>query len=92
MPSTMDLIQWRDKMQKLPVTVRNMMLTDAISWLESEERGKCKPEHVSFLVDFENQLQQQLNQRPADGWYIQMGQTYGSFPFFDRYIRKALKG
>ena len=88
MPSTMDLIQWRDKMQKLPVTVRNMMLTDAISWLESEERGKCKPEHVSFLVEFENQLQQQLNQKPTEGWYIQMGQTYGSFPFFDRYLKR----
>jgi len=92
MPSTMDLIQWRDKMQRLPVIMRNVIITDAVAWLESEERGKCKPEHVSFLVDFENQLQQQLNQRPVDGWYIQMGQTYGSFPFFDRYIRKVLKG
>ena len=93
MPSTMDLIQWRDKMQRLPVSMRNVMLTDAISWLESEERGKCKPEHVSFLVDFENQLQQQLNLiKIADGWYIQVGQTYGSFPFFDRYIRRVLKG
>jgi hypothetical protein len=88
----MDLIQWRDKMQRLPVIMRNVIITDAVAWLESEERGKCKPEHVSFLVDFENQLQQQLNQRPVDGWYIQMGQTYGSFPFFDRYIRKVLKG
>ena len=89
----MDLIQWRDKMQRLPVTMRNVIITDAVAWLESEERGKCKPEHVEHLINFENALQQHLNQqRIPDTWYITAAQTYGSFPFFDRYIRKVLKG
>jgi hypothetical protein len=85
----MDIIQWRDKMQRMALASRNIVLTDGIAWLESEERPKCKPEHVEHLVNFENALQQHLNvQRIPDGWYITAAQTYGSFPFFDRYLKR----
>lgn len=89
MPSVADLLHWRDKMQRMGGAARNMVITDGIAWLESEERAKCKPEHVEHLVNFENLLQQQLNQqRIPDTWYITTGQTYSSFPFFDRFIKR----
>jgi hypothetical protein len=91
MPSTMDLIKWKDKWSRLSPVLRNGVITDTISWLESDERSKCKPEHLSHLINFENELQNLLNQQKvADGWFIQAGQTYGSFPFFASFIRRVL--
>ena len=91
MPSTMDLIKWKDKWSRLTPILRNGVITDTISWLESDERSKCKPEHLSHLINFENELQALLNQQKvADGWFIRSGQTYGSFPFFASFIRRVL--
>jgi len=91
MPSTMDLIKWRDKWSRLTPALRNGIITDTIAWLESDERQKCKPDHLSHLINFENELQGLLNQqRVAEGWFFAAGQTYGSFPFFAAFIRRIL--
>ena len=88
MPSVMDLIRWKDKWSRMNSSVRNTLITDAIAWLESEERPKCKPEHVMHLVNFENELQKHLNQPSIPpGWFTTTGQTYGSFPFFEKFLR-----
>jgi len=87
----MDIIKLRDKWVRMPTNMRNIVLTNAVAWLESDERPTVKPEHLSHLIDFENQLQQLLNQpRISEQWFVQMAQTYGSFPFFDRFVRKNL--
>lgn len=87
----MDTIRWRDKWIRLSPSLRNQLITDTIAWLESEERPKCKPEHLSFLVNFENDLQNLLNQQKiAESWFSQRAQTYGSFPFFASFLRRAL--
>ena len=87
----MDLIKWRDKWSRLTPALRNVVLTDTIAWLESDERPKCKPEHLSHLINFENELQSFLNhQQIADTWFVKAGQTYGSFPFFAAFIRRIL--
>lgn len=87
----MDVLRFRTKFQQVPATVRNQIITDTIAWLESTERPKCKPEHLSHLVNFENDLQRFLNQpKVPDTWFTTAMQTYGSFPFFEAYIRRGV--
>jgi hypothetical protein len=87
----MDVLRFRTKYQQAPATVRNQIITDTIAWLESTERAKCKPEHLSHLINFENELQQHLNQaKVPDAWFTTAMQTYGRFPFFEAYIRRGL--
>jgi hypothetical protein len=87
----MDVLRFRDKFQRYTVSIRNQILTDSIAFLESTERPKCKPEHLSHLINFENELQQHLNQpRVPDAWFTSAMQTYGSFPFFEAFIRRSL--
>ena len=91
MPSTMDIIRFRDKFARVSTPIRNQLISDGIAHLESVERPKCKPDHLAHLITFENELQQQLNQKQIpEGWFIKAGQTYGSFPFFDGFLRKIL--
>ena len=91
MPSVMDTVKLRDKLTRLSTPLRNQIITDTVAWLESEERPKCKPEHLSFLIDFENSLQSLLNQQKMDpSWVIKNAQTYASFPFFDHFVRRTL--
>lgn len=87
----MDIIRFRDKVNRLSVPLRTQMITDGIAFLESVERPKCKPEHLSHLINFENELQQQLNQKTIpEGWFSRSAQTYASFPFYDAFLRKIL--
>jgi hypothetical protein len=87
----MDTIKWRDKWIRLSPSLRNQVITDTIAWLESEERPKCKPEHLSHLINFENTLQSLLNQQKvAESWFSLNANTYGSFPFFANFLRRVL--
>lgn len=89
MPSVMDMIRWKDKWTRMSASVRNPLITDTIAWLESEERPKCKPEQLPHLVNFENELQKQLNQaKIPDPWFTFIAQSYGSFPFYERFLRR----
>lgn len=91
MPSVMDTIKWRDKWIRLSPSLRNQVITDSIAWLESDERPKCKPEHLSHLINFENALQSLLNQQKvAESWFSLNANTYGSFPFFASFLRRVL--
>jgi hypothetical protein len=91
MPSTLDIIKWRDKWARLSAPLRNTVITDTIAWLESDERAKCKSDHVTHLVNFENELQNLLNQQKiSEIWFVTTAQTYGSFPFFSAFIRRVL--
>jgi hypothetical protein len=86
----MDVLRVRDKVQRLSPPLRNAVLTESIAWLESHERLKCKAEHLQYLIQFENELQALLNQpRIPDIWFTTAMQTYGSFPFWDAFIRKT---
>jgi hypothetical protein len=90
MPTVADLLKFRDKFSRLPATMRNIVITDTIAWLESEERAKCKPEHLSLLVDFENELQSHLNQsKIPEAWFLKVAQTYGSCGFWERFLRRV---
>lgn len=90
MPSVMDMIRWKDKWIRMSPAIRNQLITDSIAWLESEERPKVKPEHLSFLIDFENGLQAMLNQpRLNEAWFMAAAKTYGSFPFYERFLRRV---
>lgn len=85
----MDLIKFRDKYHGMAVSPRNMYFSEAIAWLESTQRPKVKPEHLSFLVEFENELQKALNEKNIPpSWFLQIGRTYSPFPFFDAFLRK----
>lgn len=87
----MDIIKLRDKMTRLSPQLRNQVITDTIAWLESDERPKCKPDHLHHLVNFENELQGLLNQsKLQEQWFVQAAQTYGSFPFYERFIKRVL--
>lgn len=87
----MDMIKWRDKWIRLSPSIRNQLITDTIAWLEAEERPRVKPEHLSHLINFENSLQQLLNQQKlSEGWFTMTSQTYGSFPFYERFLRRVL--
>lgn len=87
----MDTIKWKDKWSRMAPAARNLVITDSIQWLESEERQKCKPDHLSHLINFENELQKQLNQpKIPDPWFTFVGQTYSSFPFFAAFLRRVL--
>jgi hypothetical protein len=68
---------------------RNQIITDSIARLESDVRPTIKPEHLEHLINFENELQQFLNQQKIDEGKLQrMCTTYASFPFFDRFLQK----
>ena len=91
MPSVMDMIRWRDKWVRLSPSVRNSLISDSIAWLESEERPKVKPEHLPHLIQFENELQNMLNQqRLNETWFTMAAQSYGSFPFYAAFLRRVL--
>lgn len=89
MPSVMDNLRFRDKFLRMNVQMRNQFITESIAWLESDERPKCKPEQLSHLINFENALQGLLNQQqiPAT-WFTQTSQTYGTFIFYDKFLRR----
>lgn len=85
------MIRWKDKWSRMTAAARNQIITDSIAWLESEERQKCKSEHLSHLINFENELQKQLNQtKIPDTWFMGTAQTYNSFPFFSSFLRRVL--
>ena len=85
----MDSLRVFTKLSAMKVQQRNQVITDTIAWLESSVRPNVKPDHLSFLVDFENELQQQLNQPTlSNTWQTKMMQTYGNFPFYDAFLRK----
>jgi hypothetical protein len=87
----MDIIKIRDKFTRLSMPLRNQLLTDTIAWLESDERPKCKADHLQHLINFENELQGLLNQpKLQEQWFVQVAQTYGSFPFYERFVRRVL--
>ena len=87
----MDNLRFRTKFSTMAKQQRNQLITEMVSWLESNIRPDIKPEQLSFLIDFENALQQQLNQdKISDAWFQQLWSTYGSFPFYDRFVRKYL--
>ena len=87
----MDMMKWRDKWIRFSPAIRNSLITDTIAWLENEERPKVKPEHLSHLINFENALQGLLNQQKlSEGWFSMTAQTYGSFPFYERFLRRVL--
>ena len=92
MPSVMDTLRFHEKFQRLSTSARNQIITDMISWLEKEERAKCKPEHLSDLTNFENELKSQLNQQQiSQVWFHHLTKTYGSMPFYDKFVRRMLR-
>ena len=91
MPSVMDMIKWRDKWIRMTPPLRNQVITDTIAWLESDERAKCKPDHLTHLIQFETELQTLLNQKGlSEQWFLLAAQTYGTFPFYTAFIRRVL--
>jgi hypothetical protein len=87
----MDTLRFHEKFQRLPTSVRNQIITDMISWLEKEERVKCKSEDLNDLTNFENELKTQLNQTHVPQvWFHHFTTTYGSMPFYDKFIRRML--
>lgn len=91
MPSVMDNIRFRQKFVAMKSSQRNQVITEMVAWLESSIRPDIKPEHLSFLIDFENTLQSQLNKTTIpETWFQQLWSTYGSFPFYERFLRKML--
>lgn len=87
----MDNLRFRTKFSAMGKQQRNQLITEMVSWLESSIRPDVKPEHLSFLIDFENTLQSQLNKdKIAETWFQQLWSTYGSFPFYERFVRKYL--
>ena len=91
MPSVADVLKWRDKWTKTPTTIRNGLITEAINWLESVARPKCKPEELSMLINLENELQQKLNEiRIPDQWFVTFSQTYGQQSYFHALVTKCM--
>jgi hypothetical protein len=90
MPSVMDNIRFRNNFTQMKKPLRNQLITDTIAWLESNVRPSVKPEHLSFLIDFENALQSQLNtDKIPETWFQMIWSTYGSFPFYDRFLSRV---
>jgi hypothetical protein len=89
MPSVMDLINFQANFKRMGTLSRNQMITDSIARLESDVRPSVKSEHLSHLVNFENELQQFLNEKTIDEGKLQrMCSTYATFPFFERFLQK----
>lgn len=89
MPSVMDLINFQNSFKRMPTALRNQVITDSISRLEADVRPSIKPEYLPHLINFENELQQFLNQQKIDEGKVQrLCTTYASFPFFERFLQK----
>jgi hypothetical protein len=89
MPSVMDIINFQTSFKRMGTSSRNQIITNSIARLESDVRPSLKPEHLEHFVNFENELQQFLNQEKIDEGKLQrMCTTYASFPFFERFLQK----
>lgn len=91
MPSVADILKWRDKWTQTPTTVRNGFITDAIQWLETVGKGRCKPEELATLTAIQEELKTRLNEiRISEQWFITFAMTYGRQSYFDPFIRKVM--
>ena len=91
MPSVADILKWRDRWTKTPATVRNGLMDDAIQWLETVGKTKCKPAEVTTLEKIQGELKARMNDiRISDQWFIDFAMTYGQQSYFDAFIRKVM--
>lgn len=91
MPSVTDILKWQDKWLHTPPTVRNGFITDAIYWLETVGKAKCRPEELPTLTTIQSELQARLNEiRISDQWFVSFAQTYGKQSYFDGFVRKVM--
>jgi hypothetical protein len=91
MPSVTDILKWRDRWTKLNATVRNGLMEDAIQWLETVGKAKCKPEEVATLVKIQDEIKSRMNDiRMSDQWFVDFGQVYGQQSYFDSFVRKVM--
>lgn len=89
MPSVMDLINFQNNFKRMNTDQRNQIIAVSINRLETDVRPGLRPEHLEHFTNFENELQQFLNQQKIDEGKLQrMCTTYASFPFFDRFLQK----
>lgn len=91
MPSVADILKWRDRWTKTPVVVRNGLIEDAIQWLETVGKAKCKPDELPTLIKIQGELKERLNEiRISDQWFVDFGQIYGQQSYFDAFVRKVM--
>ena len=91
MPSVADILKWRDRWTQTPTTVRNGFIVDAIQWLDTVGKAKCKPEELSTLLEIQAELKARMNDiRISDQWFVTFAQTYGRQSYFDPFVRKCM--
>lgn len=91
MPSVADILRWRDKWTLTPTTIRNGFINDAIQWLDTVAKTKCKPDEVATIGKIQAELQARLNEiRISEQWFVAFGQTYGQQSYFDAFVRKVM--
>ena len=91
MPSVADTLKWRARWTKTPTTVRNGLIEDAIQWLETVGKTKCKPEELPTLTKIQSELQTRTNEiRISEQWFVSFAQTYGQQSYFDAFVRKVM--
>jgi hypothetical protein len=89
MPSVMDTIRWKDKLLRMNASMRNQVINESITWLDSEERPKCKPEQLPHLIQFQTEFKQLLTKEVIpETWFTMAAQTYGRFPFYDHLLKR----
>ena len=90
MPSVAEILKWRDRWTKTPVTVRNGLIEDAIQWIESM-KTKCKPDELPVLLMIQSELQTRMNDiQISQQWFVTFAQTYGRQSYFDAFVRKVM--
>lgn len=91
MPSVADVLKWRDRWTQTPTSVRNGFIVDAIQWLDTVAKTKCKPEELATIAEIQADLQKRTNElRISDQWFVTFAQTYGRQSYFDAFVRKCM--
>lgn len=91
MPSVADILKWRDRWTKTPTTVRNGLIEEAIQWLDTVGKTKCKPNEVATLEKIQGELKDRMNDiRISEQWFVSFAMTYGQQSYFDPFVRKVM--
>jgi hypothetical protein len=91
MPSVADILKWRDRWTKMPTPVRNGLIDDAIEWLDTVGKMKCKPEEVPTVATIQAELKDKRNEiHISEQWFVSFAMTYGQQSYFDPFVRKVM--
>ena len=85
----MDFIQFRNKLYTTSQMARTIFFNDTITWLETEELPKVRPEQAQKYQEFLAHLRKACNMiQIEDNWYREFQYTYAGLGCMEKLLRR----